>query len=206
MIARPESLEKLLAVLRALPSVGPRMSERIAFHILKWPQEQVDSFMETILTAHSKVHPCSTCGYLDDADPCRICSDSARDRGLVCVVEETKDVIALSRVRNYSGVFHVLGGALSPLDGVGPQDLRILDLFNRIESGTVRELILALSTDMEGETTGDFIAKQLQLRAPQDSIGSNRHGAVKVSRLAPGLPAGVELEFADEITLSQARE
>lgn len=199
MIPRPELLEKLLAILRSLPSVGPKMSERIAFHILKMSQEQIDDFVQTLENTYKEVRPCTICGYWDDRTPCRICQDTLRDASTLCVVENSQDLVSLSRLRNFNWSFHVLGGALSPLDGVGPQDLRIRSLLKRLEDGTVHEVILALNPDMEGETTSQYLAKQIQTLTKKKSI-------IKVTRLAQGMPVGGELEYMDEMTLVRAFE
>ena len=205
MISRPELLEKLLSMLRTLPSVGPKMSERMAFHLLRSSDEDVRILTETIREAHEKVRPCGNCGYWDDADPCRICRDPSRDPGLLCVVETPQDLIAMSRIRDFRGMYHVLGGALSPLEGVGPQDLRIEPLLRRLEGGQIREVVLAINPDIEGETTAQYLAKQIEtlsLRLQSDS----GHPGIKVTRLAQGLPAGGELEYMDEMTLTRAFE
>jgi recombination protein RecR len=180
------------------------MSERIAFHILRMQENDIQNFVGTVQDAWDKVKPCETCGYWDDVSPCRICGDSARDHAVVCVVETSQDLVAVSRVRNFNGVYHVLGGALSPLDGVGPQDLKINSLLQRISEGGIREIILALNPDMEGESTSDYISKKIR------SWAAGQNGAqmfeIKVTRLAQGLPAGSELEYADEMTLLRAFE
>lgn len=204
MISRPASLEKLLTILRHLPSVGPKMSERIAFHLLKMSEEQMEKLVQTILETHEKVRPCSICGHWDDSSPCRICQDTARDHGILCVVETSQDVIAFSRVRNFNGKYHVLGGALSPLDGIGPQDLRIDSLMKRLEKDNFREVILALNTDMEGETTAEYLAKQIHLLSQK--LENQKNVKIKITRLAQGLPAGGELEYTDELTLARAFE
>ena len=197
MIPRPPSLEKLLEYLRKLPSVGPKMSERIAFHILKMKEDEIQNFIETIRETYKEVRPCAICGHWDDDSPCRICQDSSRNRTILCVVESSQDILALSRVRNFNGVYHVLGGTLSPLEGVGPQDLQIDSLMRRLETEPIREVILALNSDMEGETTAQYLAKQ---------ISSAAKNGVKISRPARGLPAGGELEYMDEVTLMHALE
>src|SRR3989338_7469673 len=150
MIARPPSLEKLLEILRSLPSVGPKMSERIAFHILRMPEEKIREFTETLEQTHEEVRPCPTCGHWDDSSPCRICRDPDRDKTVLCVVENSQDVQAVGRVKDFRGIYHVLGGALSPLEGIGPQDLQIVSLLKRLEGGSIHEVILALNSDMEG--------------------------------------------------------
>ncbi len=204
MIVRPEALEKLLSLLRSLPSVGPKMSERIALHLLKRPEEEIRDLIQTIQETYQKVRPCPQCGYWDDSSPCRVCQDSSRDEGLVCVVEGPQDLIAMSRVGDYNGLYHVLGGALSPLEGVGPQDLRIDPLLDRLKEGKVREVILALSADIEGESTAQYLTRQIH--AINQKNGENGPAAVRITRLAQGMPAGGELEYMDELTLLRALE
>jgi recombination protein RecR len=204
MVSRPESLENLLNILRTLPSVGPKMSERIAFYILKAPEEEVRQLVETIQETYQKVRPCPICGYWDDTTPCRICQDLSRDPATVCVVESPQDLIAMSRIRGFRGLYHVLGGALSPLDGVGPQDLRIDALMKRLEEQVVREVILALNPDIEGETTSQYLAKQISILSQKLENHTTQPRVIKVTRLAQGLPAGGELEYMDEMTLMRA--
>lgn len=207
MISRPEPLEKFLSLLRLLPTVGPKMSERIAFHLLKMNETQIQDFIQCIQDAYDQVRPCSVCGYWDDSNPCRICSDPGRDHGVVCVIETSQDLIAVSKVRDFKGVYHVLGGALSPLEGVGPQDLRISHLLDRLSEGRIKEVILALNPDMEGESTADYLAKQIrQVWAQNSSRNGQEEGEIKITRLAQGIPAGGELEYTDELTLMRAFE
>lgn len=208
MLARPNPLEKLLSILRTLPSVGPKMSERIAFYLLKMSEPQINELVKAIQETCRQVHPCSVCGYLDDRSPCRICSDLSRDQSLLCVIENSQDLVAMSRIKNFNGVYHVLGGALSPLDGIGPQDLRIDALMQRLAQATVREVILALNPDMEGETTADYLIKQIQQCSEKlrQNEPNRKEFKIKVTRLAQGLPAGSELEYADELTLLRAFE
>ena len=198
MIARPPSLEKLLEILRTLPSVGPKMSERIAFHILRMSEEDIHRFMETLERAYEEVRPCPACGHWDDRSPCRICRDSTRDRTILCVVENSQDVQAVSRIKNFNGIYHVLGGTLSPLEGIGPQDLQIQSLLQRLQDEPIQEVILSLNSDMEGETTAQYLAKQIH------DLG-RPHG-IRITRPAQGLPSGGELEYMDEMTLTHAFE
>lgn len=204
MIVRPEALEKLLTLLRGLPSVGPKMSERIALHLLKRTDEEIQSFISVIQETYQKVRPCPQCGYWDDWSPCRVCQDSSRDDSTLCIVENPQDLVAMSRVHNYNGLYHVLGGALSPLEGIGPQDLRIEPLLERLKEGKVREIILALSADIEGESTAQYLTKQVQ--SINRVHGENGRPLVRVTRLAQGMPAGGELEYMDEMTLLRALE
>ncbi|OGR95243.1 MAG: recombination protein RecR [Elusimicrobia bacterium RIFCSPLOWO2_01_FULL_64_13] len=196
MIPLPPSFEKLLALLRTLPSVGPKMSERIAFHLLRLPEDQIREFISAVQETYRTVRPCSICGYWDDDSPCRICGDDSRDKSVLCVVEGSQDIQAIGRVRKFNGLFHVLGGILSPLDGVGPQDLEIDSLLRRLENEPIGEVILALNPDMEGETTCQYIAKRIQALSQR----------IKITRPAQGLPVGGELEYMDELTLTRALE
>lgn len=207
MISRPSSLEKLLSLLRSLPSLGPKMSERIAHYLLKMSEEQMNDLLQTIQETYQKVRPCPICGHWDDSSPCRICQDTSRNEHVICVVEDSKDLIAMSRVQNFHGVYHVLGGVLSPLEGIGPQDLRIDSLLKRLETGKVREVILALNPDMEGETTSEYLTKQIQNISQKLENHENESAyQIKVTRLAQGLPIGSELEYTDELTLTHAFE
>ena len=202
IIARPELFEKLLKHLRSLPSVGPKMSERIAFYLLRLPQSEMDNFLNTLQQTYEQVRPCAICGYWDDQAPCRICQDPERDQSVLCVIENSQDLIAVNRVRNFNWVYHVLGGALSPLDGVGPQDLRIEPLFRRLRAGRVQEVILALNPDIEGETTAQYLTRQIQSLYDDFADRDN----IRITRLAQGMPAGGELEYLDEMTLMRAFE
>lgn len=202
---RPPVLEKLLTILRSLPSIGPKMSERIAFRILRMSREEMEAFTRTLKEAHEQVRPCPTCGHWDDSSPCGVCRDPARDKGVLCVVENSQDVQAVGRIKDFKGVYHVLGGVLSPLEGIGPQDLQIGSLLRRLEGEPIREVILALNSDMEGETTAQYLAKQISA-VSQKVQGNGRPEGIKVTRPAQGLPAGGELEYMDELTLSRAFE
>lgn len=201
MIPRPEPLERLLSLLRAFPTVGPKLSERIAFYLLKLPDEKIKELVQTIEQAHQEVRPCASCGYWDDRSPCRICSDPSRDSSLLCVVEKSQDLFAFSRIKKFHGLFFVLDGVLSPLDGIGPQDLRIAALMKRIAEGNIREVILALNPDMEGDATAEYVAKEIQAHAKKMQCFP-----IRITRLAQGLPVGSEIEYADELTLSHSFE
>ena len=205
MISRPPSFEKLLNFLRSLPSVGPKMSERMAFHILKMPQNEMEEFLRTIEQTYREVRPCPVCGHWDDSSPCAICRDSDRDKSVLCVVENSQDILAISRVKNFNGVYHVLGGSLSPLEGIGPQDIQIRSLMERIEVEPIREVILALNSDIEGETTAQYLARQIQALSRKVRTNGRKNG-IKITRPAQGLPAGGELEYMDEMTLTHAFE
>jgi recombination protein RecR len=187
-------IAKLVEQFRRLPGVGPKSALRLAYHVLKMDHDRVRALSQAIMDAKDKVGLCSVCFNLTDSDPCRICQSENRDQSTICVVEEPPDVAALERTREYRGVYHVLHGALSPLEGVGPDDLRLKELLARIGGGTIREVVLATNPNVEGEATALYIARLLK------PLG------VKVTRIARGLPVGGDLEYADEVTLSEAFE
>lgn len=186
-------MARLITELSRLPGIGPKTAQRLAFHLLGQDRDDVKRLAEAILDAKDKMSFCPVCGHLTDVHPCAICSDGARDGDTLCVVEEPSDVIALERTREFHGRYHVLHGAISPLDGVGPEDLRIRELLERLSQG-VKEVILATDPDVEGETTALYITKLL------------RPLGVKLTRLARGIPVGGDLEYADEVTLVKALE
>jgi recombination protein RecR len=187
------AIEQLTAELAKLPGIGRKTATRLTFHLLKQPRGTVESLARAIQTMVERIAPCSTCGNYSETDPCSICEDSRRDRAILCVVEEASDLEAIERSGEFRGLYHVLGGHLSPLDGVGPDDLRIDDLFRRVENGSgVREVVLATNPSMEGEVTATYIRGVL---AP---VG------VQVTRIALGLPVGGDLEYADRQTIAQA--
>ncbi|OIQ59341.1 recombination protein RecR [Moorella thermoacetica] len=188
----PEPLNKLIAALGRLPGIGPKTAQRLAFHILKVPASEARDLATAIQEARQKTIYCSICGNFTDRDPCRLCSDPERDHSCICVVEEARDIIALEKTRQYRGLYHVLQGAISPVDGIGPEQLRIKELLARLQGGKVREVILATNADVEGESTALYLDKLLK------TLG------VKVTRLAYGLPVGGDLEYADEVTLARA--
>ena len=192
-------VRRLMTELAKLPGVGHRTAQRLAFHILRAPPEEAAGLAEAIVEVKQKITLCELCFNLTDETRCRICSDSRRDQALICVVEEPSDVIPMERTHEYHGVYHVLGGALSPIDGVDPEDLKIAELFGRVAGdpggGTpVREVVLATNPTTTGEATALYIAEELRSRVPQ----------VTVTRLASGLPVGSDLEYADEVTLGKA--
>ena len=188
----PAALERLSEQFARLPGIGGKTAQRLAFYMLGLPQEQAEEFAETILQARRTVHLCPICQNLTDQDVCPICADPERDQSLICVVAEPKDVIAMERAREYTGVYHVLHGVISPLSHVGPDDIRIRELLERVQSGTVREIIMATNPDTEGEATAMYLSRLLR------GLG------VKVTRLAYGIPVGSQLEYADEVTLLRA--
>lgn len=186
------ALADLIEELGRLPGVGPKGAQRIAFHILDSDTAEVNRLADALREAKARVRFCSICGRATEADPCSICTDPRRDQASICVVEESRDVVAIERTREFRGVYHVLGGAISPIDGVGPDDLRITDLLRRLADATVTEVILATDPNLEGEATASYLARLLT------DVG------VSVTRLASGLPVGGDLEFADEVTLGRA--
>ncbi|MGI6194699.1 MAG: recombination mediator RecR [Eubacteriales bacterium] len=189
-----EPIEILVEKFRHLPGVGRKSALRMAFSILDMSDEEVNAFADAIRAAKKDVHQCPVCGNLTDSDICSVCQDESRDRSIICVVEDARDVTALERVREYTGLYHVLGGAISPLRGKGPEDLSIGALIDRIKNGGVQEVIIATNPTVEGETTAMYIARLL------------RPLGVKTSRLAYGVPVGGDLEYADEVTLNRALE
>ena len=194
MAALPEALQSLITALGKLPGVGPRSAERIALHLVQAPAEISSNLSEALTRARSTIQFCTNCGALTEMQPCSICADSRRDATLLCVVEKPVDILSIEKAGSFRGQFHVLGGKLSPLNGVGPEDLRIAQLAQRIPQQQVKEIILALPSDVEGDATSHYLAKTL-------------NGAgVRISRIAQGLPAGSGLDYADEITLSRALE
>jgi len=187
-----KSVDKLIGELNKLPGIGEKTAERLSFFILKNSRENVERLADSLREVKEKVRFCSVCGNITEDDPCRICKDETRDRATICVVEHPQDLFLLERVRQYRGLYHVLGGAISPLKGVGPEDVNIASLLKRVKQGKVTEIILATDPNTEGEATAIYISK---LISPHE---------VKVTRLAYGLPVGGDLEFADEVTLGEA--
>lgn len=182
----------LIEALHKLPGIGPKTAQRLALHLLHAPAQEAETLSRAIMEAREKIFFCSSCGNLTDIDPCPICRDSGRDRSLICVVEWPRDIIALERTREYRGLYHVLHGVLSPMDGIGPDDIRIAGLLNRVRGGGIKEVVLALNPNVEGEATSLYIAQLLK------PLG------VKTTRIAHGLPVGGDLEFADTATLSRS--
>jgi recombination protein RecR len=189
-------VQRLVAELAKLPGVGNRTAQRLAFHILRASAEDAGALADAIREVKERIRLCEICFNLTDEQRCRICQDSRRDHGLICAVEEPGDVIPMERTHEYNGVYHVLGGALSPIDGVEPEDLKIAELLERASAGEtpVREVVLATNPTTTGEATALYIAEELRTRAP----------SVTVTRLASGLPVGSDLEYADEVTLGKA--
>jgi recombination protein RecR len=194
LIFTAESIEQLAEQFAQLPGIGRKTAHRLALYIVKMQREEVVTLARALVNVKDKVRYCSVCYNITEADPCPICSNTKRERSMVCVVEEPTDVLALERTNEFRGLYHVLGGALSPLDGIGPEDLRIKELLHRLSDSGVAEVILALNPNVEGEATTLYMSKLLK------PLG------MKITRIARGLPVGTDLEFADEATLSRALE
>lgn len=188
------AVQDLIDELGRLPGVGPKSAQRIAFHVLQADQADVQRLVDALVQVKAKVRFCVVCGNVAEAEQCRICRDPRREAGLICVVEEPKDVVAIERTREFRGRYHVLGGAISPIDGIGPDDLCITELMARLGSTEITEIIIATDPNLEGEATASYLARLL---GPM---------GLKVSRLASGLPVGGDLEYADEVTLGRAFE
>ncbi|UNX55218.1 recombination mediator RecR [Georgenia sp. TF02-10] len=188
------AVQDLIDELGRLPGVGPKSAQRIAFHVLSADAADVERLAHALTEVKAKVRFCEVCGNIAEDSTCRICQDQRRNPTVICVVEEPKDVVAIERTREFRGRYHVLGGAINPIDGVGPDDLRIRELMTRLADGTVTEVILATDPNIEGEATATYLARML------------RGMGIPVSRLASGLPVGGDLEYADEVTLGRAFE
>ncbi|MBB3025531.1 recombination mediator RecR [Trueperella pyogenes] len=188
------AVQALIDELGRLPGVGPKSAQRIAFHLLEADDAEVEALVDALESVKSKVKFCELCGNVTEEVRCRICTDPRRLDSVICVVEEAKDIVAIERSREYRGRYHVLGGAIDPIGGIGPEDLRIRELYARLGSGAVQEVILAMDPNVEGEATATYLSLNLS------------HMNVIVSRLASGLPVGGDLEYADEVTISRAME
>ena len=185
---------RLIEEFEKLPGIGHKTAQRLAFHVLNMPMEKAQGLSGAIIDAKLKTKYCSVCNNLTDVDPCSICSGSHRDSSIICVVENPRDVVAMEKTREFQGLYHVLHGAISPMDGVGPEDIKIKELLARIGQGSIKEVILATNPNIEGEATAMYISKLLK------PLG------IKTSRIAHGLPVGGDLEYADEVTLAKALE
>jgi recombination protein RecR len=194
MNAFTEPLEKLMEVLKRLPGIGPRSAQRIAFYLLQCEEDYIRTLLQTVSDARFTIRLCGQCNNYTNADLCEICSDPRRDRTTICVVERPFEIAAIEKSRHYRGLYHVLHGALSPINGIGPDELKLSNLLSRLSPGNIQEIIVATNPDVEGEATALYLA---QLIKPL---------AVKVSRIALGLPMGANLEYADEITITRALE
>ena len=191
----PRSLNKLINELSKLPGIGNKTAQRLAFHVLSLPDREAEALAESIVTAKRTLRYCSVCGNLTDQEKCLICSDASRDQSVICVVETPQDVVAMERIREYRGLYHVLHGAISPAEGIGPNDINLKSLITRLQSdNNVEEVIIATNPNIEGEATAMYISRLL------------KPAGIKVTRIAHGIPVGGELEYADEVTLLKAME
>ena len=191
-MADVEAISRLVNQLSKLPGIGKKTAQRLAYHIISQPEDQVKELAVAIYNGKYQVHFCPVCGNFTDVDPCAICSDPTRRKDVICVVKDPRDVNAMERMRDYNGLYHVLHGVISPMDGVGPDDIRIRELMERLSSGEVREVVLATNPDVEGEATAAYISRLIK------PMG------VRVTRIAHGVPVGGELEYTDEVTLLRA--
>ncbi|EAD5712247.1 recombination protein RecR [Listeria monocytogenes] len=190
----PEPITKLIDSFMKLPGIGPKSAARLAFYVLDMKEDDVLDFAKALVDAKRNLSFCSVCGHITDKDLCYICADTSRDRSVICVVQESKDVIAMEKMRDFHGLYHVLHGTISPMDGIGPEDINIPDLLKRLQDDTIEEVILATNPNVEGEATAMYISRLL------------KPSGIKVTRIAHGLPVGGDLEYADEVTLSKAME
>ncbi len=190
----PEPISKLIDSFMKLPGIGPKTAARLAFFVLTMKEDNVSTFAKALIDAKRNLMYCSTCGHITDIDPCHICSDQQRDPSMICVVQDPKDVIAMEKMRDYNGLYHVLHGAISPMDGIGPEDINVAGLLTRLHDERVQELILATNPTIEGEATAMYISRLV------------KPSGIRTTRIAHGLPVGGDLEYADEVTLSKALE
>ncbi len=190
----PEPIAKLIDSFMKLPGIGPKTAVRLAFFVLKMKEEDVLDFGKALVNAKRNLTHCSVCFNITDRDPCSICDDQYRDRSVICVVQDPKDVIAMEKMKEYHGLYHVLHGAISPMDGVGPEDIKVAELLKRLQDEEVQEIILATNPNIEGEATAMYISRLV------------KPSGIRITRIAHGLPVGGDLEYADEVTLSKALE
>ena len=188
----PKAIAALIEQFQKFPSVGPKSAQRMAFHLLRMPMADVENFAKAVIEAKRNTHTCEVCFNLSAQSPCEICSSTQRDHSVICVVSETKDLIAIEKTNEFKGLYHVLQGLISPIDGIGAEDIRIKELLNRLTNDEVKEIILALSPSVEGEATSLYLTKLI------------KPFGIKVSRIAFGLPVGADLEYADEMTIAKA--
>ena len=188
------SIEKLIESFEKLPSIGHKTAVRLAFHMLDLGKEDTDEFINSIINAKANLKYCNSCYNISDTDPCSICSSPKRDSSVICVVEDVRDIMAMERTHEFKGVYHVLHGTISPMNGIGPEDIKIKELLNRIGTGDIKEIIIATNPRVEGEATAIYLSKIIK------PLG------IKVTRIAHGIPVGGDLEYTDEITLSKALE
>ncbi len=190
----PEPITKLIDGFTKLPGIGPKTAARLAFFVLNMEEDTVVEFAKALVNAKRDLSYCTVCGHITDRDPCIICTDNHRDQTVLCIVQESKDVIAMEKMREFTGLYHVLQGCISPMEGIGPNDINIASLLQRLQDDTIGEVILATNPNVEGEATAMYISKLL------------KPSGIKTTRLAHGLPVGGDLEYADEVTLSKAME
>lgn len=190
----PKYIASLIEHFQKFPSVGPKSAQRMAFYLLRMPADEVRKFAHSMIDAKENTRTCEICFNLSSQSPCEICSSNLRDKSIVCVVAETKDLIAIEKTNEYKGLYHVLQGVISPMDGIGAEDIRIKELLNRLTNESIKEVILALSPSVEGEATSLYLSKLI------------KPFGIKISRIAFGLPVGADLEYADEITIAKAIE
>ncbi|MDM8101440.1 MULTISPECIES: recombination mediator RecR [Oceanobacillus] len=190
----PEPITKLMDSFSKLPGIGPKTAARLAFFVLNMKDDDVMNFANALVNAKRELTHCSVCGHITDQDPCAICQDTSRDGSTICVVQDPKDVIAMEKMKEFRGKYHVLHGAISPMDGIGPEDINVPDLINRLKDEEVEELILATNPNIEGEATAMYISRLV------------KPSGIRTTRIAHGLPVGGDLEYADEVTLSKALE
>lgn len=190
----PEPIAKLMESFMRLPGIGPKTAVRLAFFVIDMKEEDVLEFAKALVNAKRNLMYCSICQNITDVDPCHICSDTRRDRSMICVVEEAKDVIAMEKMKEYRGLYHVLQGAISPMEGVGPEDIKIAELIKRLQDEEVKEVIVATNPTIEGEATAMYLSRLI------------KPTGIKVTRIAHGLPVGGDLQYVDEVTLSKAIE
>ncbi|MFK3961910.1 recombination mediator RecR [Guptibacillus hwajinpoensis] len=190
----PEPISKLIDSFMKLPGIGPKTAVRLAFFVLEMNDDDVLDFGKALVNAKRQLTYCSVCNHITDTDPCRICSDTHRDETIICVVQDAKDVIAIEKMKDYTGLYHVLHGAISPVEGIGPEDIKVPELLKRLQDDKVTEIILATDPTIEGEATAMYIARLV------------KPTGIRITRIAHGLPVGGDLEYADEVTLSKAME
>lgn len=190
----PEALAKLIDAFTRLPGIGPKTAGRLAFHVLRMKEEDVTDFAKALVNVKRNLHYCSVCCNITDIDPCRICMDKSRDPSVICVIQEPKDLVAMERTREFRGYYHVLHGAISPMEGIGPDEIYVTELLKRLGDDTVQELIMATNPNIEGEATAMYLSRLI------------KPFGIKVTRIAHGLPVGGDMEYADEVTLTKALE
>jgi recombination protein RecR len=190
----PEALAKLIDAFTRLPGIGPKTAGRLAFHVLRMKEEDVTDFAKALVNVKRNLHYCSVCCNITDIDPCRICQDKSRDASIICVIQEPKDLVAMERTREFRGYYHVLHGAISPMEGIGPDEIYVAELLKRLGDETVQELIMATNPNIEGEATAMYLSRLI------------KPFGIKVTRIAHGLPVGGDMEYADEVTLTKALE